>query len=365
MIESTQNVLRCGLDIGLLTNVRMSVEIATAVAYLTGRRLSMPFETPIGQAPQSSISDNERGRGATVADLLELPVPMVHPDEWTELGGSSRETVDWGEIGTAVCLVGDHPGLDDPQLAEFRNGRTRTLTVPDSASEVLELDGRLLSFYSYFFHGRPADLRQLHALIRGVQPRRPFRELGVSIAADLGRYNAVHLRRSDLVLGIPAYGEVTPQHVAENLASILARDESLLVCSEVDGSDELFDPLRQRFTDVTFANDVILGDHRDSFFALPRHEDNALGLITQQVASRARQFVGTIGSTFTAMIQRERGLREPGSPFLYTADFTPDGPVFVNGEFQEIAEGAYTWNRIRYAMSPDVLAWFREWPEAT
>ena len=68
--------------------------------------------------------------------------------------------------------------------------------------------------------------------------------------------------------------------------------------------------------------------------------------------------------TFTAMIQRQRLLRDPNERFLYTADFTPDGPLFQHGEFVERQGGSYSWNRIGYAMSPDVLAWFREWPES-
>jgi hypothetical protein len=359
-------VLRADLDVGLLSNVRMGAEIATGVAFLTGRRLSMPFDQPIPPAPRSSITDGDRGRSATLLDLLELPVEIVHADEWHELAEHKRETVDWGEIGHAVCTIGSDLDLADPQLVDFANGRTRFVRPPVSDEPIVELQGRLLSFYSYFFHDhRPAALRQLHAVVRGIRPRRAYVETGAAIATDLGHFNALHLRRSDLTIGIPAYGDVTPDDVAANVASILPNDELLVVCSEVEGADELFDPLRARFPRLVFANDLILGDHRRAFFSLPRHEDNALGLVTQDLASRAAGFVGTIGSTFTAMIQRQRRQRDPRERFLFTADFTPDGPVFHDGEFIETADGCYSWNRIRYAMSPDVLAWFREWPEAT
>ena len=362
---SHAGVLRTGVDVGLLTNVRMGAEIATGLAFLTGRRLSMPFEQPIPPAPRSSIKPSQQGKPATLIDLLEFPVEIVHDDEWTLIAAQPIESVDWDAITMAVCVCGSTIEPDDPQLLDFANGRTRFVAPPASDAAILEVGGRLLSFYSYFFFARPALLRQLHAVLRGVRPRRPYVALGATIANGLGAFNAVHLRRSDLTIGIPAYGEVTPEEVAINLAIILPTDELLVVCSEVDGRDELFDPIRARFPDVVFANDLILGDHGAGFFSLPRHEDNALGLITQEVASRATGFVGTIGSTFTAMIHRNRLARDPGARFLYTADFTPDGPTFDRGEFLEIADGAYSWNRIRYAMSPDVLAWFREWPEAT
>ncbi|MEO0493046.1 MAG: O-fucosyltransferase family protein [Actinomycetota bacterium] len=357
-------VLRADLDVGLLTNVRMGVEIATGLAFLTRRRLALPFDQPVPPAPRSSIEPADQGRPATVLDLLELPIEVVQPDEWDELGDVSTEVVEWGPAGETVCVCDADVADDDPQLADFANGRTRLLRPPASDADVVDVRGRLLSFPSYFFHARPATHRRLHALLRGIRPRRPFVALGAHIAADLGTYNAMHLRRSDLTIGIPAYGDVTATDVADNVAAIFPTDEPLVVCSEVDGRDPLFDPVRARFSTVVFANDVILGEHRRGFFDLPRHEDNALGLVTQEVASRAARFVGTIGSTFTGMIQRNRLARDPNERFRFTADFTPDGPTFRDGEFVEVADGAYSWNRIGYAMSPDVLAWFREWPEA-
>ncbi len=360
----TAGVLRLERDVGLLTNVRMGVEVAVGLAFLTGRRLSLPFEQPIPPAPRSSIPSEAQGRPAGVLDLLELPIDVVHPEEWASLQHTRTEQLEWPGFGHLVIVCDGGMDLADPQLSDFANGRTRFVRPPDSDAPVVALHGRPLGFYSYLFFAQPALRRQLHAVIRGVRPRRPYVELAAKIATGLGAFNAVHLRRSDLTIGIPAYGDVTPDDVADTVASILPNDELLVICSEVDGADELFDPLKARFRNVAFANDVILGDHRLDFFSLPRHEDNALGLVTQEVAARAGRFVGTIGSTFTAMIQRQRLLRDPNERFVYTADFTPDGPVFRGGEFVERAEGCYSWNRIGYAMSPDVLAWFREWPEA-
>ncbi|MDG1265216.1 MAG: O-fucosyltransferase family protein [Ilumatobacter sp.] len=358
-------VIRLESDVGLLTNVRMGVEISVGLAFLTGRRLSLPFEDPIGPAPRSSIPNAERGRPARVLDLLELPVDFVPSEEWATLQETPSEVVEWPDVMNCVCVCDTDIDTTDAQLIDFANGRTRFVRPPSSEASVVVLRGRPLSFYSYFFYARPALRRQLHAVIRGVRPRRPYVELAAKIARDLGRFNALHLRRSDLAIGIPAYGEITPADVATTVASILPDNELLVICSEVAGSDSLFDPLKERFQNIVFATDVILSDFQTGFFSLPRHEDNALGLVTQEIAARAVRFVGTIGSTFTGMIQRQRVTRDPTEPFLYTADFTPPGPVFHNGEFAERQGGCYTWNRIGYEVSPDVLAWLREWPESS
>jgi hypothetical protein len=358
--------LRVQQDVGLLTNIRMAAEVAVAIAHLSGRRLSMPFEVPIPPAPVSSIPPEKRGTPGGVLDLLELPVPVVHPDEWaSEFDGRAVETHDWGAVAEGVCVVDPEMSLDDPVFMDFLNGRKKVWTVPQSDAKTVAINGRLLTFYSYFFFATGPTRRGLHALIRGVRPRQPYRELGAKIAGDAGRFNAVHIRRSDLTKGIPAYNSITPEMIAENLTSLLPPDEQLIVCSEMDARDELFEPVLARFSNVEFANDLILEDHGDAFFGLPHHEDNALGLVTQQVAARAASFVGTMGSTFTGMIQRERRVADPNSRFVYTADFSPEGPTFAHGEFQDIRAGNFSWNRMALKMSPDVLAWFREWPEAT
>ncbi len=359
-------VLRVQHDVGLLSNKRMALEIAVGLAHLSGRRLSMPFDEPIGPSPVSSIPTELRGAPTGVLDLLELPVPIVHADEWTQdYDGSAIETHDWGTVAGGVCVVDSKVPVDDPVFNDFLNGRKTIFTVPSSDARIVEITGRLLSYYSYFFYAAGPARRGLHALIRGVRPRRPYRELGPAIADDVGRFHAVHIRRSDLTAGIKAYGAVSAEMIAANLAEILPTNEQLVVCSEVDSGDDLFVPVRAQFPDVVFANDLILHDHNESFYALPHHEDNALGLVTQQLATRAATFVGTMGSTFTAMIQRDRVLADPNERFLFTADFSPPGPTFERGEFQETLDGSFSWNRVGLKMPPEVLAWFREWPEAT
>lgn len=360
----TAGILQLRRDVGLLTNIRMGVEIAVGLAHLTNRRLLLPFGETVPNAPRSSIADADAGLPASLLDLLELPVEIVHPDEADDVEALRTEIHEWPAFTQKVCVVSDEIDTTDPQLSAFANGRTSFVRPPTSDAPLVRIDGRPLSFYSYFFFAPPAVRRQLHAVIRGVRPRRPYVELGARIASGLGPYHALHLRRSDLTIGIPAYGDVTPDDVARTAASVLPTDELLLVCSEVDRDDDLFQPLRRRFRNIIFANDLILHDHRKPFLSLPRHEDNVLGLLTQELAARATTFMGTAGSTFTAMIQRQRLLRDPNERFLFTADFTPDGPTFIDGEFVETHEGCFTWNRVGYSLSPDVLAWFREWPEA-
>ena len=342
----------------------MGLELGVGLAHLTGRRLALPFEDPIADAPAGPLDKNTRGTQSRILDLFEVPVEIVHPDEWEhDSQHLGRDTVDWGTYGAKVCVAPDQSAdLDDPLLAAFCNGR-EPVAAPSSDAEVIEILGRPLAMYSYFFFATGPQKRMLHSVIRGVRARRPYRELGARIAGELGDFQAAHIRRSDLLLGLPAYKGVTPDAIAETTAKVLDPNRPLLLCTEAEPTDEVFAPLLDRFPNVIFANELIVGDHGQAFEALPRHDDNVLGLITQEVAARSSSFIGTMGSTFTAIIQRDRIVRDPTQTFLYTADYTPSGPLFRDGSFVDTAEGPFSWNRQQIAMSPDALAWFREWPE--
>ncbi|MCP4959090.1 MAG: hypothetical protein GY925_07450, partial [Actinomycetia bacterium] len=201
-------VLRVDQDIGLLSNIRMGVEVAVGLAYLSNRRLAFPNKRMPG-APVSSITGARRGRPATVRDLFDLPIEMVDPLEWDDAALSAIEEFDIGAIGDTVIVVDDVDPCD-PMLREFANGRTRMMVPPSSDADVLYLRGDWLSFYSYCFFATGHQRRALWAFIQGVRPRRPYAALGARIARDLsGRFNAVHFRRSDLSIGLRAYAGVS------------------------------------------------------------------------------------------------------------------------------------------------------------
>ena len=354
-------VIRFDADPGLLTNRRMSVEIAVGIGALTGRRVSMPWGERIGGAPGPQPARGDER--PTVGELWELPADIVPDEEWSELSSHpARIDLSW-HFGHCVYLA-DDTAVPDPGVRQFAGGRTRFVRVPETDAEVVSISGRPLAWYSYFFHATGAQRAKLLAAVGAVRLRDPFEKLASQIADKLGTFNVAHIRRTDLVRGIRAYAGVSPLQISETVEGRLPPDEPLVIASEADPSSSLFDPIRERYPDVTFLTELILGDYASQFEALPVSEDNALGAVTQVVASRAVEFIGTMGSTFTGLIQRLRAQRDPDLPFLYTADHTPPGAEFENGEYQERLPGRYTWNRIGLTNDPGTLSWLREWPEA-
>jgi hypothetical protein len=61
-----------------------------------------------------------------------------------------------------------------------------------------------------------------------------------------------------------------------------------------------------------------------------------------------------------------RGFESKESRFLYCHnDFSSPLVRYERCEFLPVDDGPYTWNRIRYPVSPDAYSWMREWPESS
>jgi len=357
------SILRAPADVGYLSNKRMALEIAIGLAHLTNRQLSLPVDEPIGWGPRPAREPESSGTPSSLRDLFELPIPVMSEDEFAAAtAGRPRRRLDWPELAAAV-LVDPPDAAQDPDVGAFANGR-RVITLDPAwvADPVLELP-RTLAYYSHFFCLRAGPRRALFDLLEAVQPRPPYREFARALAEELGPYNATHIRRTDLLVGVRDYRRVTPWMLRDTLAEVFAADVPLIVCTEADPASDVFVPLRAHFSEIVFLNDYVLGSASDRFDALPRHDDPALAMVSQEVAARAQGFVGTLSSTFTGIIQRRRRLGDQSAPFLFTADFLGGDSRFEAGEYQPVRDGPYTWNRLGLPLDPPTFSWIREWPE--
>jgi hypothetical protein len=146
------------------------------------------------------------------------------------------------------------------------------------------------------------------------------------------------------------------------------RDDPLVICTDGDSNEEIFSPIRRHFRETIFLDRYLCesASIREMIDQLPRNDESVMALLTQLVASKARVFVGTLFSTFTALIHRLRGFDRQESRFLYCHnDFNSPLVRFERCEFLPVDDGPYTWNRIRYPVSPDAYSWMREWPESS
>ncbi len=358
------------------SNNKMSLDIAIVLAYLTGRVL-VPYRFRL---PRQSPVDARAGRvpePLLVPDLFDIPVPWS--DEYllkTWISEPDATQCDWAPVYESVLCFPATLSRDDACFQHFRNGRQHVYAFSEREEQApdLHISTQALGHYSHFFYLDDERRSQVVNLMKRVQPRRPYVELADRIAASFGPFNAIHVRRGDFVHNelskqkITRAASINGQEMVANLASRMHRDDPLVICTDGSSREELFGPIQKYFREVIFLDRYLRENAtiRDLVSQLPRDDETVPVLLTQLVASKARVFAGTLFSTFTALIHRLRGFASHESRFLYCYnDFLTPLVHFDRCEFLPVDDGPYSWNRIRYPVSPDAYSWLREWPESS
>lgn len=349
----------------------MSLDIAVVLAHLTGRVLvPYHFRIPRRRAGERVRPGHEPL--ALVPDLFEIPVAWSH--EYLEKRrppAADAVTCDWAPVCDSVFHPTGDALADEELFRAFRNGRPHAYTFNARESEAADLHVRTetLGFYSHFFYLDERTRADVIQLMKRLQPKRPYRELAERIAAGLGRFNAIHVRRGDFVSThfTPRARVVSGQEIVANLASRMPRDLPLVICTDGSPQEAIFGPIQRHFHETIFLDQYLEEEPRlrREPAELPFDDEIAVALLNQLVASQAEVFAGTLFSTFTALIHRLRGFvgREPN--FLYCHnDFASPFVRFEACEFLPVDEGPFSWNRTRYPLGPHAYSWFREWPEA-
>lgn len=345
----------------------MGLEIGVGLAHLAQRTLIFYDAKPLWRGSHPSIAEDE-SVNASILDLFEVPGPTLPEAHRAQIAADHGvRALDWPD---AFACVFRHPAAD-PDARRFEAFRNRRPTVvgfseADEAAAVLRFAKRSLSFYSYFFY-LPEELRaEVRRAIAGVRPRAPYRQLADEICASFGAFNAVHIRRGDFMNQHYSNASMRPQTIAANLASVMPRNEPLLIFTDASADTDFFAPILEAYPGAILFEQHLLRDQawRERLRALPCNGDVALALISQIVAGNSRVFAGSLFSTFTALIHRERGLRTGEDAFLFAFNPLDSWIPFKDCAFGEWKDGIFSWNRFPHIASSDIYAWFREWPEA-
>lgn len=368
-----------------LSNLMMSAEIACVLAALSRRTLVLAGNT----APTANVVDYGRPLADThsrVTDLVELPVPWLDATDVDLAGDATRELSD-RELMYGVLV---HPsGLDvtTEDFASFARGRDiLTLDGPNADVPVLEVSGGPpvgeekamlgnLAFYSYFFYLDEPSRATMFDALRAMKPREELAEFAAMVAAELGSFNAVHIRRGDFKA---TYGVTTLDRTPDQALEVMEqhfdpRDPLVIVTDEM--GDRFFDGIFLRYRNAVFMDEIILERFGEELQQLPRRDPIAIAFLSQLIAAESRDFIGTMTSTYTSMIQRYRGNRGKHEPFKFLWNEIPDEDDEVErgrhrfsdcvplraGVMVEEYDGPYSWNRVNQRINP---AWQREWPES-
>jgi hypothetical protein len=209
-----------------------------------------------------------------------------------------------------------------------------------------------------------------------MRPKRHFVELAQRVAAQLGVFNAVHVRRGDFK---KTFGRTTllrqPREALAVLDYNFSRGDRLVILTD-ERDDPFFAAIIEAYPDSVFLDHFLLDEMGQEFRDLPHHDSIALAYLCQLIAAHSRDFIGTMTSTFTSLIQRWRGNRglDERFKFLWNELPAPDAelvrgateindgvPMRPDGTMVEQFEGPYSWNRYDPRLNS---AWMREWSES-
>jgi len=370
-----------------LSNGIMSLEIGTILAHLTNRLLVLEGnESPPANVVQypGLISNTYPSK---VTDLIHLPIPWCETQEVDLTRFDSKE---WTSHRLSQCVFSYPPGweTDRKDFQFFAHGRKHRLTYSGEEAEaaVLAMSGGPgvgphqykmgnFTFYSYFFYLDLPHKQKVFDLLKQMVPKKPYRDFANRVVSDLGLFNAVHIRRGDFkkTFGVTTLDR-TPQEALEVLGYHFSPNKKLVILT-----DEIHDPFFQEivdaYSDCVFLDQFLLNHYRESFLDLPQHDSIALAFLSQLIAGESQDFIGSMNSTFSSLIQRFRGNAGREEPFKFLWNELPDQGVDVqrgrhaksrcvpmkHGIMIDQFSGPYSWNRVHPRINP---AWMREWPES-
>jgi hypothetical protein len=363
-----------------LSNLVMSVELGVVLASLTDRVLILKDnKTPIANIVRYDglVLNTYPSR---VTDLIDLGLPWVDADKINLAAFAPMEICD-KPAWSCVCYFPAHLSTVSSDFRAFAGCRKNFFTIGEELQHVPALsvsggkDGNTLSFYSPFFYlDRSTGLR-MHDSLRRMKPKPELAAFANHVAQDLGPFNAVHIRRGDFkkTTGVTTLDRRGAEAI-EAMDHHFSRDKRLVVLTD-EAEDPFFDEIKCSYRDLVFLDWHILRNYGPKFKDLPAHDSIALAYLSQLVAAQSDDFIGTMTSTFTALIQRFRGNLGKDEPFKYLWNELPPPGVKVEpgrhafgedvpldkGVMVEEHPGPYSWNRFNQRLN---AAWMREWPES-
>lgn len=363
-----------------LSNLIMSFELGVVLAGLTDRVLIVKGN----KSPYANVVDYGKTVRNTypsrVTDLIDLGVPWIDADS-VNLAAFVPYEISDKPAWEGVFYHPAHLSTNTSDFRAFVGRRTSVFTVGENLQHVPAIaysggaDANTLSFYSPFFYlDGPAQV-QAYEILRNMKPKPEYAAYASRVADDLGCFNAVHIRRGDFkkTLGVTTLDR-TGREAVEALDHHFSRNDRLVILTD-EADDPFFDDIKAAYRDAIFLDRHMLENFGPEFHELPARDSIALAYLSQLVASRSNDFIGSMTSTFTSLIQRMRGNLGSHEPFKFLWNELPppgaklepgrhvigDSVRLEKGIMVEERDGPYSWNRFNERLNS---GWMREWPES-
>jgi hypothetical protein len=300
-----------------LANVIMSYEIAFAMAHITNRTLILPPTTFL-----THITDGTKEQWPSIWELFDKnnndfdtidlsehkefkDVQLGNHNSWFANTESVLQNVyspieiphNMPLANANFCVVNNFDNIkDNEDFKEFAS--TRQIIDLNRSEKYIYIENSLFQHYWFWVYAGDAEQRNLlkTKMNKVFRYNQRYYDL-VKDNVNIGKYNAIHIRRGDFFI---QYGPVLESINTED--KLLTQVEKLL-----DPSLPLYiatdEPNKQFFNDVSKKYKILF--IQDFFKDLSKLD---CAIIEQIICSQAEQFEGTIPSTYTKRINIMRGL---------------------------------------------------------
>lgn len=235
------------------------------------------------------------------------------------------------------------------RLRDFAVTRQRFLELSCAMKTCVTLnisEPALEHFYSFFFFSQPRQAVECKRLVKDhVRFRPAIVGTGRKIAARLGSYCAVHVRRNDFIAQYP-WQSMSADRILHNLRMRVPAGNRLYVAS--DERDRNFFAGWRTHYELCLIED--LPSLTSSDLSGPM-----IACIEQMICAFAETFIGTKLSTYSAYITRLRGYWGASDQNIYFTDGSP------GSEIDGLGSPRFSW--MNWVQSGNPL-WGREFREA-
>lgn len=328
-----------------MVNLLMSVENALVIAKLTKRDKIIFYG--------DGRFFNSENKSLRFDDLFYIDFPY----EWIESNDidPSIPSIPYN-FNDLVFYYGQMPSNG------FINKRSHFVNLHDYVGipEFRTKDNYTLGFYSYLFHFPESIRKDTILWVKDIlKPMQKYIDWANHYIGHLGSYNSIHFRRGDFVYHQNTIDRaINAGDVLDVIKANFFPQDKLVIHSD-ELNLEFFRPIIEAYPNYSPIDQEL--QHLKAHANLDVEE---IGLISLLIASHSKNFIGTMESTFTALIQRYRVQNGFSEDFKYLYPKHADLKL-ENGRFKEESFGEQSWNRVKMPEEMRAKAfWFREWPES-
>jgi hypothetical protein len=327
---------------GGFNNIRMSMEMAVCLAYLTNRTLVLTPKYNMYLLQGESSMD-------TFFDTSDLGIKSISFDEFCSIKNISNN---WDGIKTiskvlnydAVANVMNFERIPPP--TKFLKNRSY---INDenyfTDEECIFLDGNLLgTSYQSIYTCLDDEIKKLVA--KYVKYKSEIFDIAwqfINYLEDKSYYS-IHIRRNDF-----QYKDlfISCEQILDNIKDIIPFGSKLYIATD-QNDRSFFDPLAEHYT-LFFYDDI-----RSKVKIYDEFDVNYIPIIEQLICTRSIKFIGNKLSTLSSYIYRLRGYMndiEDKNYYINTEKFNSDAQNGFTSDNQYVANWAREYN--------DAWTWYK------